>query len=43
VIDGLQGAIVTGQGVADNWGAVAALVAWAAFGIYASVRWFRWE
>jgi ABC-2 type transport system permease protein len=43
VIDGLQGAIVTGQGVADNWGAVVALVAWAAFGIYASVRWFRWE
>ena len=43
VIDGLQGAIVTGQGVTDNWGAVVALVAWAAFGIYASVRWFRWE
>jgi ABC-2 type transport system permease protein len=43
VIDGLQGAIVTGQGVTDNWGAVLALVAWAAFGIYASVRWFRWE
>jgi ABC-2 type transport system permease protein len=43
VIDGLQGAIVTGAGVTDNWGAVLALVAWAAFGIYASVRWFRWE
>jgi ABC-2 type transport system permease protein len=43
VIDGLQGAIVTGQGITDNWGAVAALVVWAGFGIYASVRWFRWE
>jgi ABC-2 type transport system permease protein len=43
VIDGLQGAIVTGQGITDNWGAVVALVVWAAFGIYAAVRWFRWE
>jgi ABC-2 type transport system permease protein len=43
VIDGLQGAIVTGHGVTDNWSAVIALVAWAAFGIYAAVRWFRWE
>src|SRR3954467_10077415 len=43
VIDGLQGAIVTGAGVTDNWGAVVAILLWAAFGIYASVRWFRWE
>jgi ABC-2 type transport system permease protein len=43
VIDGLHGAIVTGQGVADNGGAVLALVLWGAFGIYASIRWFRWE
>ena len=43
VIDGLQGAIVTGHGVTDNWGAVGALLLWAAFGIYASLRWFRWE
>jgi ABC-2 type transport system permease protein len=43
VIDGLHGAIVTGQGVTDHWGAVVALLLWAAFGIYASVRWFRWE
>jgi ABC-2 type transport system permease protein len=43
VIDGLQGAIVTGQGVTDNWGAVGALLLWGAFGIYAAVRWFRWE
>jgi ABC-2 type transport system permease protein len=43
VIDGLQGAIVTGHGITDNWQALAALAVWAAFGIYASVRWFRWE
>jgi ABC-2 type transport system permease protein len=43
VIDGLQGAIVTGQGVADHWSAVGAIAAWAAFGIFAAVRWFRWE
>jgi ABC-2 type transport system permease protein len=43
VIDGLKGAIVTGHGVADHWQAVVALLLWAAFGIYASVRWFRWE
>ena len=43
VIDGLQGAIVTGHGITDHWEAIAALVLWAAFGVYASVRWFRWE
>jgi ABC-2 type transport system permease protein len=43
VIDGLQGAIVTGRGVTDHWGAVLAVALWAVFGIYAAVRWFRWE
>jgi ABC-2 type transport system permease protein len=43
VIDGLQGAIVTGHGITDNWEAIAAIAVWGAFGIYASVRWFRWE
>jgi ABC-2 type transport system permease protein len=43
VIDGLQGAIVTGHGISDNWGAVGAIALWGAFGVYASVRWFRWE
>jgi ABC-2 type transport system permease protein len=43
VIDGLQGAIVTGASVADHWEAVIAVGLWAAFGIYAAVRWFRWE
>jgi ABC-2 type transport system permease protein len=43
VIDGLSGAIVTGQGIADHWGAVGAIGAWAVGGIYLAVRWFRWE
>jgi ABC-2 type transport system permease protein len=43
VIDGLSGAIVTGQGVTDNWGAVAVLAAWSLGGIYLALRWFRWE
>ena len=43
VIDGLSGAIVTGHGITDNWGAVFAIGAWAVGGIYLAVRWFRWE
>jgi ABC-2 type transport system permease protein len=43
VIDGLQGAIVTGRGITHLWGSVLAVGLWAAFGIYAAVRWFRWE
>jgi ABC-2 type transport system permease protein len=43
VIDGLQGAIVTGRGITDHWSAVAALAIWGVGGIYAAVRWFRWE
>jgi ABC-2 type transport system permease protein len=43
VIDGLQGAIVTGTGVTNHWDAIGAIALWTAFGIYAAVRWFRWE
>ena len=43
VIDGLAGAIVTGEGIAGHWTAVAVLVAWTAFGLFAAIRWFRWE
>ena len=43
VIDGLHGAIVTGQGITHHWGAVLALAIWCVFGIYAAIRWFRWE
>jgi ABC-2 type transport system permease protein len=42
-IDGLRDAMVTGDGLADNLGALAALCAWAGAGIFAAVRWFRWE
>ena len=43
VIDGLAGAIVHGEGLADHGTAVAMLVAWGAVGLIASVRRFRWE
>ncbi len=43
VIDGLAGAIVTGDGIAGHWTAVAVIAAWTAFGLFAAVRWFRWE
>lgn len=43
VIDGLQGAIITGAGITHHWQAVAALAIWGFGGIYAAVRFFRWE
>jgi ABC-2 type transport system permease protein len=42
-IDGLRDAIVVGDGLGDNLGALAALSAWAAAGVIAAARWFRWE
>ena len=43
VIDGFSGAIVTGQGLADNAGALAVVGAWGIAGIVLAVRSFRWE
>ena len=43
VIDGLQGAIVTGEGVADNAGALGIVALWGAAGLFLAVRHFRWE
>jgi ABC-2 type transport system permease protein len=43
VIDGLAGAIVTGDGIAGHWTALAVIAAWTAFGLFAAVRWFRWD
>jgi len=43
VIDGLQGAIVSGRGIADHREAVLVLAAWAIGGILIAVRTFRWE
>ena len=42
-IDGLRDAMVAGDGLGDNLGALAALVAWAAAGVVLAVRFFRWE
>ncbi len=43
VIDGFAGAIVTGQGVVDNAGALAIVAGWGAVGLVLAVRGFRWE
>jgi ABC-2 type transport system permease protein len=43
LIDGLSGAIVHGEGVADHVGALVALALWAAVGIVLAIRGFSWE
>jgi ABC-2 type transport system permease protein len=43
VIDGLSGAMVTGEGLADNAGALAVIALWAAVGIVLAIRGFSWE
>jgi len=43
VIDGLHGAIVTGQGLGHNWTALVVVAGWAAVGLFLTVRYFRWD
>ena len=43
VIDGLTGAIVTGEGLAQNLTALAVVAAWAGAGTFLAVTRFRWE
>jgi ABC-2 type transport system permease protein len=43
VIDGYNGAIVTGHGMLDNAGALAVVALWGAAGLLLAVRHFRWE
>ena len=43
LIDGLSGAMVTGEGLAANAAALAVLALWAAVGIVLAVRGFSWE
>ncbi len=43
LIDGLSGAMVTGEGLADHWVALAVLGAWAVAGIALAVRGFSWD
>jgi len=43
VIDGLHGAIVSGQGLSDNLTALAVVAGWAVAGLFVAVRYFRWE
>ena len=43
LIDGLQGAIVTGEGVGQHVVALVVLAAWAVAGLTLAVRGFSWE
>jgi ABC-2 type transport system permease protein len=43
LIDGLSGAIVHGEGVADHMTALIALALWAAAGVLLAIRGFSWE
>jgi len=43
LIDGLSGAMVTGEGVAANWVALAVLAIWTAGATVLAVRGFSWE
>jgi ABC-2 type transport system permease protein len=43
VIDGFSAAIVSGDGLGSNLGALAVVGIWAAAGIFLAVRYFRWE
>jgi ABC-2 type transport system permease protein len=43
LVDGLSGALVTGQTLSDNLTALAVVAVWAALGIVLAVRGFRWE
>ena len=43
LIDGLSGAMVTGEGLADHWVALVVLAAWAAVGCALAVRGFSWD
>src|SRR3954451_4002375 len=43
LIDGLDGAMVDGSGLADHTGALAVLLAWTIFGVTFAIRGFSWE
>jgi ABC-2 type transport system permease protein len=43
VIDGLRGAIVTGQGISHHLGGLAVLGGWALAGTFLASHFFRWE
>jgi ABC-2 type transport system permease protein len=43
LIDGLSGAMVTGEGIADHWVALAVLGLWAVAGCALAVRGFSWD
>jgi ABC-2 type transport system permease protein len=43
LIDGLEGAMVTGRGLDENLTALAVIALWGAFGLFFAIRGFTWE
>jgi ABC-2 type transport system permease protein len=43
LINGLEGAMVTGKSLSDNLSALAVIALWGAFGLFFAVRGFSWE
>jgi ABC-2 type transport system permease protein len=43
IIDGLSGALVTGQGLSDNLSALAVIAVWTVIGVVFAIRGFSWE
>ncbi len=43
LIDGLSGAMVTGESLSSNLSALAVIALWGVFGVYFAVRGFSWE
>ncbi|MFL5843658.1 MAG: ABC transporter permease [Solirubrobacteraceae bacterium] len=43
IIDGLRGALVTGDSIADNLSGLAIIGLWTAFGLFFAIRGFSWE
>jgi ABC-2 type transport system permease protein len=43
IIDGLRGALVTGEGIGGHLSALAIIGLWSAFGVFFAVRGFSWE
>jgi ABC-2 type transport system permease protein len=43
LIDGLSAAMVTGEGIGDEWSALGVLVVWTVLGVALAIRGFSWE
>lgn len=43
LIDGLSAALITAEPISSQWGSVAVVAVWGAFGLFFAVRGFSWE